>query len=159
MQKIPLTQGQFALVDDRDYCYLSQWKWSATWSKDSNSYYAQRSTYKNKKKNTVLMHRSILLANKGEVVDHENHNTLDNQRSNIRITRENNKNALKRKDNKTGFTGVDFHLRYNNFRVRISVKNKSVFIGNFKNLDDAIKARKEANIKYGYHENHGKIKS
>lgn len=31
MKKIPLSQNQFAIVDDEDHTCISQWKWSAAW--------------------------------------------------------------------------------------------------------------------------------
>jgi len=38
----------------------------------------------------------------------------------------------------------------------ISVNSKTKNLGRFKNKDDAIKARRDAEIKYKYHNNHGK---
>jgi hypothetical protein len=40
MKHIPLTQGQFAIVDDADFEWLSKWKWTAQRSKWG--YYAFR---------------------------------------------------------------------------------------------------------------------
>ncbi|SWJ13234.1 HNH endonuclease [Klebsiella pneumoniae] len=42
------------------------------------------------------------------------------------------------------------------WRVRIGVNGKYVSVGVFSNLEDALEARKTAEIKYGYHENHGR---
>ena len=42
MKRVPLTQGQFALVDDEDYDYLMQWKWHV--QKRPHTYYACRAT-------------------------------------------------------------------------------------------------------------------
>lgn len=81
MKYIPLTQGQFAIVDDQDYDYLNQWKWYA--QKDRKTFYAVRRDGKMRMK----MHRVILgLAPDSEFIpDHIDHNGLNNQRYNLRI--------------------------------------------------------------------------
>src|SRR3990172_7104034 len=58
MKLIPLTQGQFAIVDDEDYQWLSQWKWHAR--KHGNAYYAVRDVRQNEKRKLIRMHREIL---------------------------------------------------------------------------------------------------
>jgi len=42
MKLIPLTQNQFAKVDDDDYDRLNQYKWFAQWNEPTQSYYACR---------------------------------------------------------------------------------------------------------------------
>ncbi len=80
MKRIPLTQGQFALVDDEDYDRLNQFKWHAV--KAHRSYYAVR-TIKDidGKCKHIKMHREILglVPNDGVFVDHINCVTLDNR--------------------------------------------------------------------------------
>ena len=49
MKLIQLTKGKFAQVEDEDYEYLNQWKWSAKVCK--NNIYANRTCYKDKKQN------------------------------------------------------------------------------------------------------------
>jgi len=86
MKQIPLTQGQVALVDNTDYDWLNQWKWCA--QRTRGVFYAVRnSPRKNGKKHQIFMHREILgLRYKdGQEGDHRNHNTLDNQRENLRV--------------------------------------------------------------------------
>lgn len=45
MKQIPLTQGQFALVDDEDYDWLMQWKWHAFQGPTNKTYYAAKRIY------------------------------------------------------------------------------------------------------------------
>ena len=71
MKKIPLTQKQFALVDDENFKWLNQWKWYF-----SNGY-AMRGFRKNGKIIRLLMHREILKTPKGKDTDHINSNKLD----------------------------------------------------------------------------------
>lgn len=79
MKKIKLTQDKTALVDDDDYEYLSQWKWSL--QRGYNKYYSAR--YFDGK--YIYMHRLIISAKKGEYVDHIDNNGLNNQKLNLRI--------------------------------------------------------------------------
>ena len=93
-------------------------------------------------------------------IDHINHNTLDNRIDNLRDVsrRENMSNTLRRKDNKSGFTGVTRNKKRNKWIVQIKVNGHAKYLGSFNYLHDAISVRKQANIKYGFHENHGTTK-
>src|SRR6266481_2348808 len=77
---IPLTKGQSAIVDAADYEWLMQWNWTAQWSKNIGSFYA----YRISGKTLIYMHRLITACEQGMDVDHINHHTLDNRRSNLR---------------------------------------------------------------------------
>lgn len=91
-------------------------------------------------------------------LDHKDHIRHHNWIDNLRevTNKENNCNASKRKDNTSGFTGVNWKKQFNKWQASISVDNKQKHLGYFTNKEDAISARKRANIEYGYHENHGK---
>lgn len=119
-KKIPLTQGKFALVDDEDFEYLSQWKWHA--SKYSNSYYACRTINSNK----VLMHRFILNAQKELEVDHIDGNGLNNQKLNLRIVTHsrNMQNRKNNSNNKSGYKGVFFNKREKRWMSQIGENGK-----------------------------------
>lgn len=84
MKLIPLTQGLFAKVDDEDYDFLMQWKWYAGFT--GKDYYAQRKeTVENGGQRTVWMHKVILGISESDLVgDHKDHDTLNNQKSNLR---------------------------------------------------------------------------
>ncbi len=77
MKQIPLTKGHSALVDDQDYEWLSQWKWH-----EANGY-ARRVKKVKGRCVPVYMHRQILEAEPKQVIDHLNHNPLDNRRENL----------------------------------------------------------------------------
>ncbi len=79
---IPLTNGLFAIVDEEDYEGLNQHKWLS-----ASSLYAKRSLKRvaNKPRQYEYMHKIIMGASKGQIVDHINGNPLDNRRSNLRI--------------------------------------------------------------------------
>ena len=107
-KEIQLSKGQVALVDDEDYDYLNQWSWQANYNKSADVYYARRNHRVNGKQVTTWMHRLILGAGKGMQVDHQNHDTLDNRKHNIRVVthKENNKNKGMGRDNTSGVLGV-----------------------------------------------------
>ena len=89
-------------------------------------------------------------------IDHEDHNGLNNLWDNLRLTtnKGNQKNLSKRIDNTSGVTGVV--KRKNSFIVQIQIDNKMIYLGSRKTLEEAAQLRKEAEIKYGFHKNHGK---
>lgn len=158
MKQIPLTQGQFALVDDEDYDFLMQWNWMA--HKQGNTYYAERNTpYKKGEKRTqIKMHRVVMDTPNDMIVDHKDHNGLNNQKSNLRncTDLENSFNKTKRDLKLTSkYKGVYLkrNLKPNGkeyfyFCAHISRNGKRVNLGNFFTEDDAGYAYNEAAIKY-----------
>ncbi len=135
----------FTLVDDEDHECLNKWKWA----KLSNGY-AVRGTEINYIKKTYLMHREIMKVSENNlVIDHINHNKLDNRKCNLRVC-----TRLQNSHNKRLNYGVDYlgKDRYGNdrYRARIMNNRKTTHIGMFDNIKDAIKARKcVARIFYG----------
>lgn len=89
MKRIELSQGKVALVDDGDFAWLSKWKWS------HNGGYAVRAEGPRGAQRRIAMHREIMQAPKGMVVDHINHDRLDNRRENLRVV-DYSANALNR---------------------------------------------------------------
>lgn len=112
---------------------------------------------------TYKAHRLAFLYMTGEFpknqVDHINHNRNDNRWENLRgvSKTENGQNRSKQSNNKSGFTGVSWHKSMGKWIVHIKANGKILHLGYFKNKDKAIKKRKEAEIKYGFHENHGRV--
>ena len=92
------------------------------------------------------------------VIDHIDGNGSNNAISNLRdVTRsENQRNLKTRCESKSGFTGVSWCSARKKWAVRITNNGKYIMLGRYGDLDKAIEVRKSANIKYGYHENHGR---
>jgi hypothetical protein len=145
MKTIELTKGAKAIVDECDYDYLMQWKWLC-----NNTGYAVRTDYSQGKKKTLGMHRVILSATDGVVVDHKNGNRLDNRRSNIRVCTpgQNQYNRGKLCTNKTGYKGVYHQKKFNTWLVAIGVNGKLRYVGSYKTKIEAARAYNEAALKY-----------
>jgi len=109
---LPLSQNKFAIVDADDYERLNKYKWCVSKTRHTN--YAMRRTKgkrvkgKRVKRKTIMMHRFILNAPRGLVVDHINHNGLDNRKSNLRLcTRaENSYNSRSFNNKSSKYKGV-----------------------------------------------------
>ncbi len=91
-------------------------------------------------------------------IDHINGIRDDNRIVNLRDVehKENQKNLSIQKSNTSGYTGVYWNKPTKNWRVKIEVDGKQIHIGYFKKIQQAIKARAEAEKKYGFHKNHGR---
>lgn len=136
--KIPLTRGQFAIVDKSDFEWLSTLcKWQAKINSTNSAYYATS--------RSGLMARVIMNAKEGEIVDHRNGDTLDNRRENLRKCTQ-SQNAMNRvKTPNKYLRGVYF--KYGKFRAHIKMGGKQVYLGTFDTEIDAhsayLKAAKE----------------
>lgn len=143
MKKIPLTQGQFALVDDEDFEYLNRHKWYAL--KSGKTYYARRNVVSFGKRISILMHKAIVSAPPGKEVDHEDGNGLNNQKSNLRTCthKENTRNRFHNNTAESGFKGV--YWNPNNKRWFVSVRTIAGLkhIGYF---DDKTEAARHYNL-------------
>jgi hypothetical protein len=89
-------------------------------------------------------------------IDHLNHKRSDNRLLNLREVKkiENDRNVSKRKDNTSGTTGVEWFK--NKWVANIGINNKTIHLGRFYDINDAIACREEGIIKYNFHPNHGK---
>jgi len=146
MKQIPLSQGKFALVDDDMYDYLMQWKWTF-----SGGYTYRVKTIRGISKK-IWMHREVNGTAPGTYTDHIDGNRLNNTRSNLRTCTyaQNNKNAVKRKDNKSGYRGVYWEKGMDKWRVVINNDGKRITIGYFDDILVAASAyNKHAKILHG----------
>lgn len=140
---IPTTNIDF-IIDKSDYNLIKDYRWSGIKNK-SNSYYIGARYFTEEGKKTILLHRLIMNCPKGMVVDHINHNTLDNRKDNLRICTQSNNNHNRNNSNKSN---IYFDKRINKWVARIVVDNKVIHLGSFNNKEDAIKAREKAENRY-----------
>ena len=144
MKTIPLSRGEFSLIDDEDFERVTKFKWSLL--KNGTSGYAVRSTVvgyrspdkpKGDSKNQIhkmsyLSHFILNLDGKF-IVDHIDGNKLNNQKHNLRIVTksQNAMNSKVRSDNKSGVRGVNWDKIHNKWRARVKVDGKEVFCINY----------------------------
>lgn len=109
----------------------------------------------------ILAHRVIWAIHYGVWpdgdIDHINQIRDDNRIENLRIasSQENRRNASRQKNNSSGVNGVYFDRRRGKWAARIMIDRKNEFLGYFSCIKDAGEARKAADKKYGFSENHG----
>jgi hypothetical protein len=104
MRKIPLTQGREALVDDADFEWLSESKWTAEPRKRRDgsirTWYAQasRGGFVVRMHREIMIRRGLLVSGSRLEVDHIDRDGLNNQIVNLRVaTRsQNNHNSSSR---------------------------------------------------------------
>ena len=84
-----------------------------------------------------------------QTVDHINRNKRDNRSKNLRLCsqKENARNASLHKNNSSGYTGV-LRTPEGKWKARIMVDRKSIHLGHFDNIEEAVKVRREAELKY-----------
>jgi len=145
-RRIPLTQGQYAIVDPEDFERLNQYKWYAITSQ--KAFYAGRTV----KKRIVRMHRVLLDPPYPLLVDHINRNGLDNRKANLRVATksQNNQNRIYRRRNSSRFKyrGVHWCKRSKKWMAQICVNSKNKTLGYFDDEIVAAKAYDKAAKKY-----------
>jgi hypothetical protein len=147
IRRIPLTQGQFAIVDASDYDWLTQWKWNACWDPKGKRFYAK---HPGPNDSQIAMHRELMHAQPNEKVDHIDRNGLNNVRSNLRICThaQNCKNRTVSYTKKIGFKGVTRRRANGKWRVRITLDYKLIYIGDFDDEIAGALAYDQAALKY-----------
>ena len=110
--------------------------------------------------NIYMYHHIVWLWETGSLpeleLDHIDQDKTNNSISNLRECNAtiNCQNRPLRLDNKSGTNGVYSHR--NKWKAMIRVNKKLIHLGVFDTKELAIKAREKADIKYGFHKNHGK---
>jgi len=139
------------LIDDEDYEKIKDYKWCVHYQHNVNNFYVVRmkkdefGIYR-----TIFLHRLITNCHKALVVDHINHNTLDNRKENLRIcTRsQNGRNRKISKNKSSKYKGVNFHKGNMKWQAMIRFNDQHKYLGIFENEEDAAKAYNEAAVKY-----------
>lgn len=124
MAEIALTRGRVAIVDDDDLHLIIGYAWHLDPGIRSIHGYAKSVSGRK----TIYMHRLILGAVRGQIVDHINRNSLDNRRCNLRFatTCQSARNATK-PSNKNGFRGIEATERVpERYRAIITVERRVI---------------------------------
>lgn len=134
------------LIDTEDVDKVCDMTWGSYYEKRMNSYYCISKQVINGKYINHRIHRLVMRCPDGMVVDHINHNTMDNRKNNLRIVTQkinlqNKKGAFK--SSRTGVRGVCYHKASNKWYARVYKDRKEVFC---KLYDDFEKACIEVEI-------------
>ena len=119
MKQILLPRGQFTLVDDDDFEYLSAHKWHIHYITPPylyaytnirlRPYIKGRAKYKTVSMARMIMAIELIEQSEDMVVDHWNHNTLDNQRRNLRVCTQ-SENCLNRAEQTNSLNWLSVHV-------------------------------------------------
>lgn len=153
--RIPLTRGQFTVVDEID-ADLANIKLQCSDSKTSTKLYALKTMKTDKGFRPVRLHRLIMerildrVLDRREIVDHANGDGLDNRRENLRLCTKalNAVNSKRRSDNESGYKGVCFHPSSKLWRAYIRAEGKQHSLGYYHTPEEAHEAYKEAAVRF-----------
>ena len=146
MQYINLTQNKQAIVDDEEYERINAFKW----------YFHRGRAVRHppkingKHKGFIWMHREIIKAIEGQIVDHINNDPLDNRKENLRFCTqsENQWNQKLGKRNTSGYKNIHFNKVKKVWGLHFTKFGKKYSFGYYKNIEDAIVARDKKALEF-----------
>jgi len=140
------SKGEEFCFDKEDFHKVSKYTWALLQTK-IGPYVI---TNDNKTRKRILLHRLIMNPPDGMIVDHINHNGVDNRKSELRIctNSENLANQKLRNVNSSGYKGVSWDKKSKKWKVYIRVDSKRIHLGFFSNIKEAARKYNEAAVFY-----------
>ena len=140
--EIILTSGNATIVDSDKVVDLVN---MCRWTENSRGYVVGQVCRKQ-----VKLHRIITQCDRNQVVDHINHNTLDNRMQNLRVcsTSQNGMNRKLNSNNNSGKSGVSYIKKERKWKAALRINGKYIYGGSFDDYNDAVLARKKLEAKY-----------
>lgn len=137
---ITTNTGNSFYFDIEDFPIVEQY----TWREDKHGYIVTDI----KGIRSVRLHR-LLCGCLDEMIDHKNGDTKDNRRKNLRPANahQNQMNRVHGSNSFTGIKGVTYRKDRNNYFARIKINGKQIHLGTFKTIEEAAKARNDAENK------------
>jgi HNH endonuclease/AP2 domain len=146
MQQIPLSQGQFALVDDAAYPLLSEFRWCYRAERDGRQGYAVRNTKVGGKRRQCYLHRQLMQPGEGQEVIFLNHDRLDCRRENLRVVSKEDarRHHRVRRDSKSGVKGVRYNAGTDSWSAYVHRHGHAYHVGTYFSREQAVAAYEQA---------------
>lgn len=135
-------KDKFCLIDLEDLNKIKNFHWF-----NHNGYWF---AWDRKNHKLLKLHNFVYEPREGYIVDHIYGERFDNRKEKLRevTSYHNTLNHGLRENNKSGFTGVVFSKSKNKWESYITFNKRRIYLGSFMYKKDAIKARKQAELKY-----------
>ena len=144
-------------LEDLDRVINFPYTWSAKYDPDLEQYYVEATVHRKLIEEgyskAMKLHKFVMNVNDDRVVDHINHDTLDNTKTNLRVISHSN-NSTNRKsrnsNNKSGYRNVCWSKNENKWIVQLQINKKNKILGRFEynDLDKAGQFAEEMRQKY-----------
>jgi hypothetical protein len=135
-----------SLIDTKSLEVLNEFEgtFRAVWSDKTKSFYAMGYEPRYGKGKNVMMHRWITGVDGESVIDHINHDTLDNRLCNLAITSQSkNMHNPDMRKLQGRIPGVRWYENKQKWRVVVTVRGKQNHLGYFDDKREAIKVAEE----------------
>lgn len=140
------SSGKLFTYDLEEHERVSKYNWSI----DGHGYVVRNNRDIDDKDIPIRLHRFILnITDRYIHVDHHNHDKSNNLKSNLRIC--NNQNNSRNKGvarSNTGYIGVSYNKRDDNYQSHIKVDYKKIYLGTHKSLESALISRLKGEKEY-----------
>ena len=140
---IQLTRGYVAVIDREDIEKAKPYSWHSHVSKKTNTVYAYATIQGTKPKKSIFLHNVVLEPRQGFVIDHKDGDGLNCRKENLRHATE-SQNAMNRLRRRQDCLPKGVYRSGPNFEARVTVHRKTIKIGSFPTVDEAVEARNHA---------------
>lgn len=127
-----------AKINKEDKSKVEEYKWHATFENYVLS-------------NRIFLHRLILnMFDMNILIDHKDRNPLNNMKENLRVctASQNRQNIKIPSNNQSGVIGVFWDSTQNRWLAKLSINGNQKYLGHYTIFEDAVKARKKAELEY-----------
>lgn len=147
MKEIKFKNGLRAFIDDEDFELVDKFTWYCeAHGRTFRSFAVKDKNIEGKRtRKKIFLHRFILKAEKGQIIDHIDGNALNNQRSNLRFCThaQNIMNGPRRLGSSSKYLGVSWYKLNGKWKSQIQHNGKNFHIGTY---DSEIEAALAYNV-------------